>query len=171
MNENLVTWVLIQAIKAIWEAIMANLEYVVIWLFILTVLIIIEALTTNLTTIWFVGGCLVALVAALLGGGLIVQIVLFLVISILLLLLIRPLVLRHVKKSKHSRTNVESLLGESALVSEEIDNIHEKGHVRLNGKEWVARSLDGTIIQKDTIVIVHSIDGNKLIVFEKKGEV
>ena len=40
-----------------------------IWLGILAVLLLIEAITAGLTTIWFAGGALVAAVAAYCGAG------------------------------------------------------------------------------------------------------
>ena len=39
----------------------------IIWLVILAVLVVIEIITLGLTTIWFAGGALVALVVSLLG--------------------------------------------------------------------------------------------------------
>ncbi len=49
-----------------------------IWLGILAVLLLIEAITAGLTTIWFAGGALVAAVAAYCGAGVFLQFVLFL---------------------------------------------------------------------------------------------
>ena len=40
------------------------------WLIVLAVFLVIEAITVGLTTIWFAGGALVAFVLALAGAGL-----------------------------------------------------------------------------------------------------
>ena len=57
----------------------------IIWLVILAVLVVIEIITLGLTTIWFAGGALVALVVSLLGGPVWLQILLFLGVSVVLL--------------------------------------------------------------------------------------
>ena len=49
-----------------------------IWLGLFIILIVIEILTVGLTTIWFAGGSLAAMLAAVLGAGAPMQIVLFL---------------------------------------------------------------------------------------------
>ena len=49
----------------------------IMWLIILVILVVVELATMGLTTIWFAGGSLVALLAAVLHAGLPVQVVLF----------------------------------------------------------------------------------------------
>ena len=63
----------------------------VFWLVAAVVFAVIEGLTMGLTTIWFAGGAVVSLIAALLGAGLAVQIVLFFAVSIVLLFSTRKL--------------------------------------------------------------------------------
>ena len=43
------------------------------WLGILAILLVIEAITVGLTTVWFAGGALVACIVSWLGGGIVVQ--------------------------------------------------------------------------------------------------
>ena len=66
----------------------------IIWLVILAVLVVIEIITLGLTTIWFAGGALAALVVSLLGGPVWLQILLFLAVSVVLLVFTRPLAVR-----------------------------------------------------------------------------
>ena len=70
----------------------------IIWLGVLAVLLVIEGLTTALTTIWFAGGALVAAIASGAGAGILVQWILFLVISLVLLIFTRPLAVRYMNK-------------------------------------------------------------------------
>ena len=51
------------------------------WLIIFIVLIVIELLTMGLTTIWFAGGALAALLMSVLGVGMPVQVVVFIIVS------------------------------------------------------------------------------------------
>ena len=63
----------------------------IIWLVLLLLFAGAEALTVGLTSVWFAAGALFALIAALLGGALWIQITLFLAVSVLCLLAVRPL--------------------------------------------------------------------------------
>ena len=51
------------------------------WLGILAILLVIEAITVGLTTVWFAGGAFVACIASWLGGGIVVQLLLFFGVS------------------------------------------------------------------------------------------
>ena len=71
----------------------------IIWLVLLVIFLLAEAATVSMVSTWFAGGALVAMVAALLGAKMPVQIVLFFAVSVGLLALLRPVVkkllLRH----------------------------------------------------------------------------
>ena len=143
--------------------------YAIIWLAALVVLLIAEALTLGLTTIWFAGGALIALVAALLGANVWVQLGIFLTVSLVLLIFTRPLALRYMNKST-LKTNVDSLTGEVGVVSERIDNLEATGKVKLNDVLWTARSEDGTVIEEGAVVEISRVEGVKLIVKMKEEE-
>ncbi|MDO4339196.1 MAG: NfeD family protein [Eubacteriales bacterium] len=139
-----------------------------IWLALLAVLLIIEAITAGLTTIWFAGGALVAAVASFAGAGLAVQLVLFLTVSLVLLIFTRPLAVKFMNKGVE-KTNVNSLIGARAIVIQEINNLEQTGQVRINDIEWMARTaLDGQTIPEKTIVTIKEVQGVKLIVEESK---
>ena len=63
------------------------MQEVFIWLAILTFFLVAEAVTVQLTTIWFAGGALVAALVAGMGAEEWLQIILFLVVSLILLIL------------------------------------------------------------------------------------
>ena len=69
------------------------MQEVFIWLAILTFFLVAEAVTVQLTTIWFAGGALVAALAAGMGAEEWLQIILFLAVSLILLILARPCLL------------------------------------------------------------------------------
>ena len=139
----------------------------IIWLGILAVLLVIEGLTTALTTIWFAGGALIAFLIALAGGPLWLQITLFLAVSVVLLLFTRPLALKYMNKGVE-KTNVDSMPGKSGIVTQSIDNLKAQGKVTVNGMEWTARSKDGSQIEEGRVVRVYGVEGVKLIVEEEK---
>ena len=136
------------------------------WLAVFVLLIVIELATMGLTTIWFAGGAVAGFIASMLGANVVIQAVVFFVVSIVLLIFTRPFTVRYINSNK-TKTNIDGLIGQEALVLEEINNIRETGCARLEGKEWTARSVDDTVIPADTVVIVERIEGVKLIVKTK----
>ena len=139
----------------------------IIWLVLLLLFAGAEALTVGLTSVWFAAGALFALIAALLGGALWIQITLFLAVSVLCLLAVRPLARRHLN-NKVEATNADRVIGEQAQVTEDIDNIHGKGAVVIRGVTWTARSEDGSPVPAGSLVKVLRIEGVKVFV-ERAG--
>ena len=131
------------------------------WIIVAGVALLIEAITTGLTSIWFTIGGFVAAVAAWLGAGLPVQIILFLVVSIALMLLVRPLAKKKVT-GEVVPTNADSLIGRKLVVIEEVNNREKTGKAKVGDIDWTLRSLNGTVIPKDSIVVVKEIEGTKL---------
>lgn len=140
----------------------------VYWLGILVILLVFEAATMGLTTVWFAGGALVALLVSFLGVGDVVQIVVFLISSVLLLILTRPLALKYVNQ-RVEKTNVSQLIGMDTIVIESIDSLHGTGKVRINGIEWSAKSfIPGEVLAVDEVVTVKEIQGVKVVVDKKE---
>ena len=137
-----------------------------IWLGITVVAAIVEAAVPALVSVWFVPGGLAALVASLFGAPLWLQVALFLVVSGAALILTRPLVKR-IKSRKTISTNADMVLGKTALVTEEINNLLGAGRVTVLGNSWSARSADPeSVIPSGEKVIVEKIEGVKLIVHQ-----
>ena len=144
------------------------MNQIIFWLVLLVVLVVIEIATLGLTTIWFAGGALVALIAAAFGAPLYFQVALFIAVSAVLLFFTRPLGVRYFNNDR-VKTNAESLIGKKAVVEEEIDNLKPTGLVNVKGQEWTARSTnDDVVIPKGKVVFICAISGVKLIVEERK---
>ena len=139
----------------------------IIWLGILAVLLVIEGLTTALTTIWFAGGALAAAIASGFGMGIVAQLLLFFCVSLVLLFFTRPAAMKLMNKNTE-KTNVDSLLGKTAVVIQKVSNLEQTGQVRINDIEWMARtSDDNIIIPVGTVVVIKEVHGVKLIVEPK----
>ncbi|MGN0657976.1 MAG: NfeD family protein [Emergencia sp.] len=135
----------------------------VFWLAAAIILLVIEGLTMGLTTIWFAGGSIIALLAALLGADLGVQLVLFFGVSVVLLLSTRKLFIKKLQTGRE-KTNVDALIGCEAVVLSEIRPF-VTGLIKLNGQEWSAAAGDGdAVIPAGTKVKVKGIEGVKAIV-------
>ncbi len=139
---------------------------VVLWLVILILAICIEVATMGLSSIWFAGGALIAVIAAALSFPVWLQVVLFLVVSLVLMVFTRPIAVKYFNKDR-VRTNVESMIGRQAIVVSEIDNLQGIGQVTVGGQEWSARSEDDKkCLAVGTVVEVVAVNGVKLIVRE-----
>ena len=139
-------------------------EMVILWLVVLIVSIGVEVATLGLTSIWFAGGAVVAVIVAAFHGPVWLQILLFFAVSLLLLFFTRPVAVRYFNKDR-VRTNVESMIGRQAIVTSEIDNLQGIGQVTVGGQEWSARTeADGMDLQPGTVVDIVAVNGVKLIV-------
>ena len=140
------------------------------WLGLVIVLLLIEALTMGLTTIWFAGGALLSFIVALVGGPIPLQVGAFIIVSMILLIFTRPAAAKFMNR-RIEKTNVDSMIGRNAVVTERVDNLQGTGRVQVSGADWTARSSrESLILEKDTVVKILKVDGVKLIVDEKTEE-
>ena len=143
---------------------------VVFWLVVTIVLAVFEIITLGLSTIWFAFGALAACFAAMLGVGIIPQIVIFVLVSVLSLLLVRPLSVKYFN-NRVSRTNIDALAGKKVIVSWDVDNLKGTGLASVDGTTWNVRTEnDNEKILDGETVIIKRVDGNKLIV-EKERQI
>lgn len=146
--------------------------YLIIWLILMIVFLFIESQGVNMVSLWFAAGALGALIAHLCGAELWLQIVIFFALSIVLLASLRPIARKYFTP-KISKTNVDSVIGQTGLVTADIDNIAAQGQVKLGAMEWSARSTSGEAIKAGTLVKVDRIEGVKAFVslVSEKAEV
>lgn len=135
----------------------------ILWLVLTVVFLITEAATVTVVSLWFAAGSLAAMAAALLGGALWLQVLVFLLSSALALTALRPLVRKYLTPTL-TPTNIDSLIGALGIVTADIDNISASGQIKLNGMEWSARSTGGQPIAAGTQVRVDRIEGVKAFV-------
>lgn len=143
----------------------------IFWLAVMIVMLAVEAATANLVSIWFAGGALAAFIAAMCDGSIPLQIILFIALSGLLLLCLWPLRKKLLRREKPLRANADRVIGMTAVVTEAVDNIKETGAVKVDGKVWTARSIDGSPLAPGDLAKVQRIEGVKLIVEKVPAEV
>lgn len=140
---------------------------IVFWLIIALIMLIVEALTAGLTTIWFAGGAFAALVCALLDLPIAVQIVIFFIVSICLLVFTRKIFVEKLKTGSQ-KTNVDALIGERAIVEAAIP-AYGVGQVKVGGQIWSAVCEKPDMeIEEGKLVKIHAIEGVKVIVVPVK---
>ncbi len=133
------------------------------WLVLMVIFLIVEASTVTMVSLWFAAGSLAAMIISLLGGAIWLQVTAFIVVSAFLLTLLRPLVRKYVTP-KLTRTNVDSVIGSTGLVTVAIDNVAAVGQVKLGAMVWTARSTSGEAIPEGTMIRVDRIEGVKVYV-------
>ncbi len=133
-----------------------------IWLGLTVVLIVIEAITSGLTTIWFAAGSFLMIFASLLKLPLPLQLILFVAVSLLLLIFTRP-ILKKKLAIKKTALNTDALIGQKAIVTKDISEL-EKGAIKINGIEWTAASEDGKSIPAGSTCVIKEIKGATAVV-------
>ena len=133
------------------------------WLGLMIFFIVAEANTVALVSLWFAAGALGAVIAALLGAALWLQILVFFGVAGVTLACLRPLMKRYIKP-KIVPTNVDAVIGSTGYVTADIDNLAACGQVKLGSMEWSARSTDGKSLPTGTLVQVDRVEGVKVFV-------
>ena len=147
-----------------------------IWVGVVALSMIIEFITFELVSVWFIFGGLISLILAACGVSYVIQIAVFLVVSIALLLGLRKITLKWLTR-KTVKTNTDALVGKTYELIDAITK-HSNGSIKINGIVWTATTEDESEIKAGTEVIITSISGNKVIVKKssenkksnKKGE-
>ena len=95
-----------------------------IWIGLAVAFIVLEALSAQLTSVWFALGAVAALIVTVCGvESIAVQAAVFAAVSLLALLLTRPLVKRILNK-KVQPTNADRSIGEKGVVTQTVDNLN-----------------------------------------------
>jgi membrane protein implicated in regulation of membrane protease activity len=137
-----------------------------IWLIAAVLLAIGELLTPGL---FFLGPVALAAVGAAIaagvGGGIVLQLIVFIAVSLLSLAFLRPIARRHIHMPALTRTGTAALVGKKAVVLQRVDA--NGGRVRIGGEEWSARAFfEGQTLEPGVRVEVAQIEGATALVFE-----
>lgn len=139
-----------------------NMFYV--WLGIIILLTIVELLTVNLTTIWFVISGIAALLLTFVTDNFLIEFATFVVLGVILLITTRPFFEKFLQVHGE-KTNIDRIIGMVGEVTEEIKR-NKTGEVKVDGKCWTAYASHK--IKVGTMVNIIKIDGVKLEVEESK---
>ncbi|MFC0602790.1 NfeD family protein [Streptomyces palmae] len=108
-------------------------------------------------------GCVAGAVTEALGGGRVLQVVVFAIVSVALIAVVRPLANRNRRQRPELRSGIEALKGRQAVVLERVDEAG--GRIKLAGEIWSARSLDaGQAYEPGQRVDVVDIEGATAVV-------
>ena len=132
-----------------------------IWLIASGIFFICEIITVGFLVFWLGIGALIAMLVSFFTSNIIVQMSVF-VIG-LLIFATRPLV-NKISRKDVIPTNVYSLIGKKAIVTESIDCTTGKGQIKFEGEVWSAKSKEQINIPAGSEVEIVSIEGVKAFV-------
>jgi membrane protein implicated in regulation of membrane protease activity len=136
----------------------------VIWLVLFVLALVIEAVGTDLVSIWFAAGALVSLILSLIPGvSWWIELIVFMVISIATLCCFRPLVHKYMRRDLIN-SNIDEMKGKKGVMVAKIDMLHQ-GECKINDVTWTAIGAnEKDVIPEGSVVEVLAVSGNKLIV-------
>ncbi len=134
-----------------------------IWLIASGIFFICEIITVGFLVFWLGVGALIAMLVSFFTSNIIVQMSVFVISSGLLIFATRPLV-NKISKKDVVPTNVYSLIGKKAVVTEDIDWVTGKGQIKFEGEVWSAKSKEQINIPVGSEVEIVSIEGVKAFV-------
>lgn len=136
----------------------------ILWLLLFAAFVVGEIATVGLTMIWFAAGALAAMIAALCGANLIVQVLVFIVVSVGCLALTRAKVQDFIN-GRTQRTNADRAIGQIVRISERVSNRDKSGKAVFGDVDWTVRTrTDDEVIEEGESARVLEISGVKLIV-------
>ena len=143
-----------------------------VWLSVVIISMIIELSTVQLVSFWFALGAAITLGLSFIPGfPWWAQVLVFAAISVASFFAFRPLVMKWQQKhqGKDTNTNLDLIIGMYVRVLKPAD-FDSLGEAKIGDVVWSIKSKDGKILDKDEIVKIVAIEGNKLIAEKQKAE-
>ncbi|GAA3694446.1 NfeD family protein [Zhihengliuella alba] len=138
------------------------------WLSIFLILAVIEVMSLDLYFIMLATGALGAVFVDLAGGPFWLQTLVFCVLSAVTILFIRPIAMRHLRRSPADQlTNVDRLIGQDALVLEPTSRL--SGRAKIGGETWTARVEGDSTLEPGAYGRVIRIDGATAYIVERRA--
>ena len=137
----------------------------ILWGTIVVLAAIVELNTLALVSLWFVIGGIAAFVAAYFNVPFLWQFAIFVLTSGVIGIIMIPYVRK--RNSNYTPTNTDSLVGHEGITQSELNVITGSGRVMLDGQSWAAKSVTGTNVPVNTVVVVEKIEGVTLFVRPK----
>ena len=138
------------------------------WLVVCGICLVIEILTTSFLGFWFAIGALFSLIVSLFTDNFIIQATVFVVSSALLTFFTKPFVKKFLNANEKIETNAYSIIGKTAIVTQEINSATGTGQIKIGSEIWSAKNESSDIISKGSEVQITSIDGVKVIVTQNQ---
>jgi membrane protein implicated in regulation of membrane protease activity len=136
-----------------------------LWVIFAVLLAIGEVLTLSFILGLLALAAVAAGIVAAVGGGVVLQLVVFIGGSLASLAVIRPIAKRHLRTPTQLRTGTAALVGAKGVVTERVDDLG--GQVKIGGELWTARAfMEGEVMEPGARVEVAKIEGATALVYQ-----
>ena len=135
-----------------------------IWLIISGVCFIVEIITVGFLIFWLAIGALFAMLVSFFTDNIVIQTAVFVISSTVLIFATKPFVKKFAKGKSNFKSNVYSIIGDTGIVTKNIDSINGTGQVKINGELWSAVGKDDIDIEEGTEVKIVEVKGVKAVV-------
>ena len=137
------------------------------WLIIAAILAAVEMVSLTFFVLPLALGGVITAFASLITKDVSVQLWVFALSSFAWLIICQILYRRYARDTPHKvKSNVDALVGRSALVIDEIEGDYRRGAVKIGGEVWSAITGDENKLIPNTRVYVHQVSGAKVLVSE-----
>ena len=141
---------------------------IIVWAAVIVASLIIEFLSYDLVTIFFVPAALIVLILAALSVVWWVHIIVFVVLALAFTLAFRPLLKKTLIKETIPTTVTETNKGQRVRLLENSEDGYTT--ILVNGVTWTAKIEGGINLEKDAVVEIIGSESNKFIVKPVAGE-
>ena len=145
----------------------------IFWLILGVGLIIAEVFTLGFVLLWFGIGAVAAAMVGLLGGGFLLQFLVFAIVSIALTAGSRTIFAKYLSHRDEDtvKMGIDSLPGQIGMVTVASKGALKEGAVKVYGSTWTAFPIDGeTELAEGEKVEVVSVRGSSIYVRRVAGE-
>lgn len=134
------------------------------WLIAAGVFLVAEIITVGFLVFWLAIGALFAMIVSFFTDSLLIQTAVFVISSVILMFATKPFVKKFAENKNSVKTNAYSIIGETAIVTKDIDSINATGQIKVDGDSWSAVGQNDINIEKGTEVQIMEIKGVKAVV-------
>lgn len=139
------------------------MEWCIVWIAVLLLAAVLEAVTGKLVCIWFIPASVVSAILALFDIPFPWQVAALFVPGLLGIAFGRRYLV-NARVSRASRNDLDNIVGEKCTVTEQIDTFAGCGHVRVRGQIWSARGIcTDDVFEVGEVLKVVGVEGVKLI--------
>lgn len=134
------------------------------WFAFAIVLMVLEVFVPGFVLGCIAIGALGGMVASWVTDSMEIQLITASAATVIAFIFIRPFALKKLFRPDTLKTNVDSLVGRRARVSQSFDKDLLKGRVAIDGDDWMAYSKTDGELKEGAVVIIEQVDSNTLIV-------
>ena len=134
-----------------------------LWLGIVLLAVIFEAITDKKIFFWFIPAALISAVIDFIPDSIIAQLIVFATFSLLGIFVLRSFIPYILAKTKKSY-DIDTIVGERCIVTDKIDTFAGRGHAKVKGQIYAARGLyDDDVFEVGETLLIVAIEGVKLV--------